>query len=78
MMWREVGTSCCCQSHIHLWHGERGEKGVLHTHLVLVVSAMWRDAPHEEKYASMIPMYTAPEKVVVQRPRTDLGEISER
>jgi len=49
MMWREDGTSYFCQL--------MSLKGSIdqHTHLVVVESEMWMDAPHEEKYASMMP-----------------------
>lgn len=48
-MWREDGTS-----YFYQWLSSKGSIGQ-HTHLVVVESEMWMDAPHEQKYASMIP-----------------------
>lgn len=45
-------------------------------HCVSVLLEMWMDDPHEAKYASMMPRYTAPENAVTQSPRMARGAVS--
>lgn len=56
---------------------DQSEKTIL-THLVEVWSDICSEAPQLAKYASIIPIYTDPAKVVVHKPRRDFGDISDR